>query len=780
MKRLYGIFKGSGWLNVLGMSVAFAAFYIVMSQVWYDLTFNRRIKDAEDIYVVSMPSLYNSGEQMILMNRQYVPMTAAKTPDIQSFGASSLFIGGATATNLHIMKDGERIWTPVYRLLQCDEGFLRTFGVDFTCGAIEDLDQPSVVSISESVAAKYGLSVGDAFVDDDPDSEDRLTVKAIFADFPQNCILSGIEGFQVYEFEKMPVDPTEWSFPYFVKLQKGSDPSVAAETMSRVYEEETSREVSGLDLVPLTDMYFSETLEDRGLESGNRTTTLTLLVVAILILAITLINALNFFMAEVPVKIKEVNTRKVFGSSRMSIIRSFVAESFILSVVSFVISIAMINLFKGSGYASILSCGLDFSQNPAVFMITCGAVVAMGLTVNFFPAFYITSFTPAMIVKGAFGTSGAGRRLRSSLIVLQFIITIALLSGTVFMKMQYRYMMGYDMGFDKENLLTVRLPGNFSGNYLGVKDKLLQNPRIKDVTFANGSMVAVSRMGWSHPYRSGETISYMCYPVYPDFLRFMGIEVVEGRDFTDSDLKGDGVLIFTETAKSKYGLDMGSASDIANNVGVGLIGFCKDFNSKPLQYGYEPFAFMVIPSRHCNNAYIRTVPEADAGDVAEYVRKSVSGMCANVPESTIDVKTFDDELSVHYKSEDDFNTIINIFTALAMVISLLGVFGLVRIDTAYRKKEIGIRRVLGESVRDILLLFNKSILKLLLVSAVVAIPLTCLVMDYYLSSFAYRIPLYWWVFALSFIAVEAVTAAVVCIGCYNAATANPVESIKNE
>lgn len=780
MKRLFNIFKGSGWLNIFGMSIAFAAFYIVMSQVWYDFTFNRNIKDSEDVYIVGLPSWYDETKLMIALNRQLVPIMASNTPDIQLFGACGSFF----SSNYHTIKNGERVPTPV-QILQCDKGFAQTFGIEFISGSIDDLNEPGVITISESVAKKYQLSVGDAFVNKDPNLKGEIIIKSIFKDFPHNCILNETEAFQFYEFEQMPVNPSEWSYTYFVKLQHGCDPTSTVEAMfnalTKQTEQNSSIEDLGLALVPLNDLYFSDKLDNHKFEKGNKVTTITFLIIAILILGISLINAINFFMATIPIKIKTVNILKIFGSSRMAIIWSFVMESLIMVTISFAIAIVMIHLFKDSEYASLLSCGLDFSQNRLVLVITVVVAIAMALFSNLYPASYITSISPVMVVKGAFSSTNSGRKLRFSLIILQFTITIALLTGAFFLTMQHRYMMGFDMGFNKENLLSVELPYQFDGNYIGVENKMLQNPQITDVTFANGIMVAKGRMGWGRSYK-GNQVNYQVYPVYPDFLRFMGIDIMEGRDFSDTDLQGNGVFIFTENAKSKFDLNLNDHMD-GHNGTAEIIGFCKDFNNRPLQYGYEPFAFYVFgsnPWRYYNNVYIRMTPEADINGVVDYIRNTVHELYPTVPKSAIDVDTYDNELSAQYKSEDDLNTLINIFTALAMVISLLGVFGLVRIDTAYRKKEIGIRRVLGESIGETIILFNKNIVRLLVVSAVIAIPISYFVVDYYLSTFVYHIPIYWWIFVLAFLAVTAITITVVSTGCYKAATNNPVDSIKSE
>lgn len=350
-----------------------------------------------------------------------------------------------------------------------------------------------------------------------------------------------------------------------------------------------------VELLPLNEFYFTDKLDNHyGFEKGNRTTTVTLLIVAVLILLISFINAVNFFMATVPMKIKSVNTRKVLGSSRAAIIRGFVVDAMIMVCVSFVLAVALILWFKSSHYASLLCCNLDFVHNVAVLFITLGIAVAMGLVVNLYPALYITSFSPALVIKGSFVATGVGKRLRYTLISFQFVIAISLLIGAAFLRMQYNYMLDYDMGFNRDNLLSVRIPYEVAEkNYNTFVDRLRQNPDIVDVTGADMNIVQVSRMGWGRTYKD-EQISFQCYPVSYNFLQFMGIDIIEGRDFAESDLQGaTGVFIFNEDVRREFGLVVNDKMN-GHNGEAEIVGICRNYHSRPLHYGYEPMTFYIF------------------------------------------------------------------------------------------------------------------------------------------------------------------------------------------
>lgn len=343
-------------------------------------------------------------------------------------------------------------------------------------------------------------------------------------------------------------------------------------------------------------------------------------------------------------------------------------------------------------------------------------------------------------------------------------------------------MMNYDMGFNKENLFSLEL-------HLGDKNKqdffnneLLKSPAIKDVAWAQGIMVEPGRMGWGRKFKE-EYISFQTYPVSWNFLDFMGIEVVEGRNFTRTDEQCEnGIFIFNQVAKEQFGLTLEDKVNGHNGV-TDIAGFCKDFRFRPLQYSDQPFAFYVYgrnPWEVLAQLYIRSNEGVTYQEVVKAVHAVLLKIEPGIDVNQFEVEFFNQELGAQYKKEQDLSTMINLFTFLAIVISLMGVFGLVLFETQYRRKEIGVRRVHGATIGSVIAMFNIRFLKILGVCFVIAAPISYFVVDYYYSTFAYHSPVYWWVFAVSLIAVAAIIGVVVTLSSYRAATENPVESLKSE
>lgn len=799
MKNIFKIFKGSSLLNLLGMTVAFAAMYVLLVQVYYDLGYNRKIKDVERLYILGTPSWFSEGKYQVTLNRPLQIAIMEQASMVESWGVA--YIGG-DGKNYTRVGEGEEERTYQIGTSQLTRGALDVFGFTPVVGTFDGMDKEETVAISESAAKLMGVGVGDGiFVGK---GKEPMTVVAVYEDMPMNSDLNNIHILYCCYLENQSIDNfSEWSYHHFVKLDS-PDSKEAFETHARKVVEgiwgeriasapesvRNSLDQSEIDdqidrstvtLLPVKDMYYNKQIDVPAGRSGNRTTTLTLLAVAILIVVITLINFVNFFFAQIPMRIKGVNTRKILGSSRGALVGRLMVESGILVMVSLCAAVAVVVLFKGSTYANLITCTLAFGENLPVICITIAAALLMTIASSVYPALYITSFSPAFAIKGAFGSTAKGKGLRYTLISLQFIISIAFVICAMFIKMQHSYMMNYDMGFDKEYLLTANV-GVATADRESFTDELLKDPDIVDVAWAAGPLVNSSRMGWGRTFK-GEQINIDSYPVSWNFLKFMGIDIVEGRDFTPADEKSEhGVFIFNQIAKEKYGFTLEDKVN-GHSAETELAGFCEDFQFRPLQYELNPFAFYIFgknPWWDLTHLYIRTSPGASYQDVQATVNNTILKFNPGANLNHFRLQFFDEELGRQYRKEKDLTTMITLFTLIAIIISLMGVFGLVVFETQYRRKEIGVRRVLGSSVGEILKMFNMRFLKMLTVCFVIAVPISYFIIDFYYSTFAHSSPIYWWVFAAAGAAVALIVAAVVTVTSLRSATENPVESLRSE
>ena len=786
----------SKMLNIVGMAMAFAALYVIMVQVNFDLGYNKKVKDSDRIYAISMPDWYTPGNWKTTLSRPLCENVINNVSCVECGGTTS--IGkGYYSEKFFLQEDGNSSF--YLNVSQSSLGAFKVFNVEAVEGSIDNIVPWKDLVISDTKAEKLGLHVGDVIYSHNHGATmQQYNIAAIYKHFPSNTDLSEIECF--VNMGDLNIDLfSEWSYPYFVKLNSADDiepfekqafdyvvktfNNMANEHGEELSEEDRKEVESRLKikLFPFDEMYFEKTISSAG-RSGSKTTTYTLLAIAILVIVIAFINFINFFFALVPVRLKSVNTRKILGASRSNLVFGIVVESVVMIIVALALAAGIVKLFCGSTFAALIPCSALISNNIAIAFGTALGGIVLAIISSLYPALYITAFPPAFALKGSFGTASKGMAFRVGLICFQFIVSLILIICASFVTMQRQYMLHYDMGFDRSNLLQVNTSSKIAAMRESATSELKNNPEIKDVTFASGDIVTSFRMDWGRPFK-GEQINFKCYPVQHNFLDFMGIEIVEGRNFTDSDeLCDNGVFIFNEAARDKYGLTLEDKIH-GHQTETDIVGICKNFNYKALSEGIEPFALYIFgknPWTTLNTLYIRTQPGADIPTLIDWIKTKLNEMDPSVPKDEFDVMFFDSRLDSEYGRERNTSRIILLFTVLAITISLMGVFGLVMFEAEHRRKEIAIRRINGASVVDVLKMFNIKFIRIVIVCFVLSIPISWLIVDAYLKGFAYRMPTHWWVFFSAFLSVMIVTLIVVTLRCLSAALSNPIKSIKTE
>jgi len=775
----------SAILNIVGLAAAFAALYIILVQVHHDLTYNKALKDSDRIYVLTTQESRSSGYSSY-MCRPIGEYVVNASPDIEAGGCGRV---AGYPTMIYVGDDQSPVKISISSL---NKGAREVFGIELVAGNWDDLTGVNC-AISESAAKRLGIQVGDV-VKYYGGAWQETTIVAIYKDMPKHSDLSSFEMFT--DFPDVLLDEwKEFSFNYFVKLREGADPEAITEAAKPVCKrffsemkggnEVTDDDVKfGIRPVLLTEMYFADPNNNFTVgKMGNRTTTITMLVIAIFVVLIAFINYINFFFAMVPLRLRGFNTRKILGSSRFQLVVSSVGESLLMVVVALGLALTVVIFFKQSTLASLIETSLDLGQNYGIVALTIGLALFISVVASLYPALFVTSFNPAVALKGTFGTTQKGKAFRIALIGLQFTVSIVLIICVIFVHEQRNFMMNHEMGFNKECLLQSQVSGYLATNREAVESKLKADAAVKDIAWGSGPFVSDARMSWGRTLR-GEDVSYQVYPVSWNFLQFMGIDIVEGRDFKEADEQGHGIYIFNETARDKYNITLEDQIGGHDDQIVEIAGFCKDFNFASLRQSIEPFAFYVYgkePWKSCDRIFIRTAAGIDVPALMDRIVKILNDLDPNLGKGmSYEVKPFEQAIENQYKKENNLSTLVTLFTVLAIVISLMGVFGLVMFETEHRRKEIGIRRVHGATVKQILAMFNSRFVKIVLVCFVIAVPISVFVMRRYLEGFAYRVSLHVWVFAVALVAVLSVTIAVVTLRSLRAATVNPVKSLRTE
>ena len=799
----------SSVLNIVGMAVAFAAVYLIAVQVNFDLSYNRVIQNSERIYRLEYPNEAGSGRWEHTWNRQYPDNLVTSCPEVESAG--SIHIDVYASQREYSRKRNATIENLTLEIAGAEREGLEVFPFEWIAGGIEDFidvvdnSSASVLVISESAAKRYNLEVGDGLhLGRGASSNGIRTIVGIYKDFPEPSSLSHLDGWYNLSHQATTSE-NNWTDPYYIRLQEGASvEAVEKQMLNFVIEDNRKSGLSEDDianiidraqprLTPIADLYFIEDAQPEWFH-GSRTTTYSLIAIAVLILVISFINFVNFFFALIPSRIRAVNNYKIFGAPTWKLRYNFLFETIGLILISLFVAAVIVILFNDTPLNEYISTSVAINENWAIAIAISIGVIIFGVSVSLYPAWYITKFSPAFVIKGDFSASKSGRILRYTLVGIQYTISIALIICSIFIYRQHQYMLSRDMGFDKENLLTVDVPyeciSQFSAS--GVEqtrrnaftDKLKENPQIKDVAFGSGIMVSDANLDGNFQTVSddGSLITFTSYPVSYNFLEVMGIDIVDGRNFSPSDeVSETGALIFNQDASKNYGLttDMSLFGHIQQQK-TDIVGICDDFDFLSAQHGVAPFAFVVYGKRVYTfpcHAYIRTIAGADIAEVKKYITDTVLELSPNSDPEKIDVKFFDNELEMVYQREDKLSTLVILFSFLSIVISIIGVFGLVLFETQYRRREIGIRRIHGASVRGILSLFNRKYIYIVAICSAVAIPLSYYIIDGWMQQYVYRTPMSWWVYALAVGVILAITVVTVTLRSFKAATENPTESI---
>ncbi len=789
------------------MGVAIAAFYILAVQVNFMFGYNKKLPDHENIYAMHVPQ-FNGEGRMTSICRPLAERLISELPEIAAGGEFGPW--GQSWRSYSLQPEGEHG--------SAENGFPRNLNTQFTYvtkptveilgyefiqgswAAMEGDD--SHLAISESLAKKFDLQVGDIIQENADDGKKMCEVVAIFKDAPKN---SDLERFDVLcDICNESIDSwSEGSFTYIVKPAAGLTPedldrAVDARLRRALTEggffpewfgtaendeelEEAMAEVN-VKFIPIADLYFSE-IGSNYMRQGNKGMAYGWVAIALLILFVAIINYVNMFFALVPVKMRGINTRKILGSSRASLTMSVVLEAVTMTAVSIVVAAALILLLQTTTYAGLMASSVSIVRNAGVALLCAVGAIVVAVGSSLYPALYITSFEPAFALKANFGASQTGRTLRYALVMVQFTVAIAFIIMTILVDIQNRFLLKHDMGFDRENIVVAHVSNKVGNETTTVESALKQDPQVKDVAWGDGRLVSWGRMSWGQTI-DGNNCMWELYPCSWNMLDFLGIEIIEGRNFTKADAQTEtGVMIFNETARNQYNFTPGKLLTGHAKKDAEIVGICKDFNAWPMSQAVRPYCFYVWGDngyRPCTELFVRTTASADIREVFKHIEQTVMSFDEKLTTEDINVHLFDNDLQQLYNDVKRFAKVTRMLSIITIIIALLGVFGLVLFETEYRRKEIGIRRVNGATIADVLRMFNRRYVLIVLACFGIAAPVSYVVISAYLQQFAYRTAIHWWVFVLSLVAVMAITVTIVTLRSLRAATSDPVESLRTE
>ena len=523
-----------------------------------------------------------------------------------------------------------------------------------------------------------------------------------------------------------------------------------------------------INLIPLGDVYFHN--------NSKRQLILFLQLVGIFVLTLAIINFINLTIAKSSSRALEIGMRKVVGANRNALISQFLSESILISALATVSALIIVELIKTNFYKLIdkqISFGF-YNQSPIILMLITGVIV-IGIISGIYPAVVLSSFKPTSILKGEITKGRKGNLLRNSLIVFQFAISISLIIGTLLISRQVNYIKNKDLGINKMNVVHFQQSYQLNQSYDVFKQNLLQNPDISYVSRSNTAFGRELPIGLSSML-NGLKKSFSATTVDPDFIPAMGIKMLKGRQFSwdlQSDVNSTAIVNKTFVEEFDLKQPLGTMLDFSNGK-VMIIGVMKDFNYNSLHQKIEPAALIYADWNKEINVRIKN---HNISGTIQYIKNTWNKMSPDVP---FEYEFLDETYDKHYKSDEQFQSIINCFAGVAIIIACLGLLGLVSQSVNRRIKEIGIRKILGASVKSIVFKLSSEYLKWIILANIIAWPLAWYVINSWMENFAYRIDISWWVFVLSGGIALAIALATVSFQAIKAAVANPVESLRYE
>jgi ABC-type antimicrobial peptide transport system permease subunit len=576
-------------------------------------------------------------------------------------------------------------------------------------------------------------------------------------------------------------EPEHWGgnpLNTYVLLHKDVDRLEVGQKISAIVEKHAQWETAKVTfhLHPLTKKHLYSTQGE-----GLIQTLLIFSAIALFVLLIACINFMNLSTAKATTRAKEVGVRKVIGARKIDLVRQFIGESLMISFITLLIAVALMTAFLPT-FNEFL--GKQFSLRilfkPVVALGFLGIALFTGVLAGAYPSFYLSAFQPGNILKGLI-RKGTRSSLRKSLVVVQFSLTIVMIISTVVLFRQLGFVMSTDLGFDRENLVVVQMSQQMQERFPPFRNDLLNNPQVQGVTrslqgpWHIGSTVSAVDWDGKPP---DETVSMHWDYVGYDYFATLGMEIIEGRTFSrDYSTDPKEAFIVNEEAVKMMGMEspVGKRLTVFQNQGQ-IIGVVKNFHFQPLYHEVKPFVFMLRPDSG-SLAFARIRPEYISGTL-DHITNTMKKFD---PNSRTDLLFFNDVLTNYiYTTERKARKIAGYFTLLALLISSLGLFGLAAFMAERRTKEIGIRKVVGASIKDVVLMLSKDFTKWVLLSNIIAWPVAYFVMKKLLERYAYRTQIGWEIFLLSGLAALLIALLTVSFQAIKAARTNPADSLRYE
>lgn len=785
---LFKRFKTAVVLNLFGLTIAFAAFLLIVMQVDYEMNYDAMHSKSGRTFRLEA----NHGEfehnaiHCLMFSDAFVNSSA----HITDYSYRYPFYGGERYCQIDEVDDqGEaKVFKENFQL--CLPNISDVFDFHMKEGSVECLSIPGSVLIPESVAKRLfdkqsaigkriRMSGSSGW---QPVSTTILTIGGVYKDFPGNTTVQN----RIYvPMDQLDLLKSSWQMyanEIYVTLDDPRNKEEVLDHFNKTFDFAKSQMGSAqeiaLRLTPLKDVYYTHDTTFDFNPKGHRETNYVLLGIAFLILFIAGINFTNLTTSLIPLRLKTINTHRVLGCSIYKLQAISLIESIVICLISYILALFIVNDLSYTPIANWVDADIRLSQYKGLILLTALIAILTGCLAGLYPAIRSTTYAPALVLKGSFGLSPKGKKVRVALIGFQYTVSIALIIVTLFMGLQNHFMTSSEqLGFNKDQVAIVNLtPEIYAKHKPQYIQKLKDYPGIEDVAFSVYELSKEDDMiDLEYARHEDKDVFFKVFYASENFLSVMDIQVEEGRDFTREDLnKAQSDYIINPAAERDFHLHPGDRFNDRTVLGVS-----KDFRFNSCRIASSPFVFALnndIPNPKLVS-YIRFNSKTNLQEAVAHVRETLKEIDPTFP---FEISFYNTILNNLYQKEQTLGKLISLFGIMAILISIVGVFGLVLFETQYRRKEIGIRKINGATTGQILLMFNKTYIRIVSVCFIISIPIAWMGTQQWLENFAYKTPLHLWVFIVAFLIILSVTIGTVTFRNWQAANENPVNSVKSE
>lgn len=766
-------YKTLSGLTLLSLIISFTGIIILSLYISFEKSFDKFHEDTSSIYRLETV-MYGSNVPAVISDIITNNIPEVEDLSVLSFEGNAVSTPKLEASNINFQS----------KIIFSGNSFFHIFSFPLKIGDIETvLTQPNTIVLSETLSQKL-------FGDANPVGENILLhdesfiVSGVMFDFPTNssftadCIPSYAtllknESTRVHDW-------SEWSFNIFIKLKPGTDGLLVADkiennpdiaetlaTFKSKYPDQAF-----INLRSLAKIHSSS--DSYNYSYTNPVILNVLILLAVILAVMGIVNFVNFSTSQAPLRSKALSILQVLGGKRVSSMNQIIIESIFISLIAFVISLGIyffvsqpIETYFGIG-------GLSISGRYQFLLWFLLFAIGFGIFAGLYPSYYITSSPIAQAVKGNSHFRGKGKLLRNTLITLQFIFTIGLISSAFIIEKQLNFWRNFDIGINKEHVVYLNTSEELRNHHQAFANELLKNNDVTNYTYSQFVPGSVG-MGWGRKV-DGQFIQMKAWPVDNHFIDFFGIKINRGRQFRNGSEADLNTFILNEKAVEQFEWNKPLEKKI-HGIGFNgqIIGIADNFNFSSLKEEVEPMLFWLTDTR--KDVLILRIKPGNYTQTFAQIKKTAATFD---PKNQVEVKFLDDKLNQLYEKEENTARFIEFVALWCMLLALTGILGLIIFISRDRIKEIGIRKVNGAKVIEVITMLNKDFVKWVAIAFVIAVPIAYYSMQKWLENFAYKTTLSWWIFTLAGVLTLGIALLTVSWQSWRAATRNPIEALRYE